>query len=193
MLRRLTLGFALVTAAAVAVSACSSNDSNSTISIGPNFPSQTLYATNSTQNAINIYPPTTKGGAPAYQIGGSATTLSGPQYLTFDNLSNLFVTNYNVSASALFDRRDQGACDRQRLAVQLGNAQFQRSAARHRVSYMQPAVVASASPAPALVIAAVNAGAASGFTSQLRVLHGTARRSSKRSPVLIPDSTYRAA
>ncbi len=172
MLRRLTLGFALVTAAAIAVSACSSSDSNSTISVGPNFPSQSLYATNSTQNGVNIYPPGTKSGAgPAYQIGGTATTLSGPQYLAFDNLSNLFVTNYNVSAntSSIVEIKALATGD-----VLPYNSVTLNSNIRPRgISfYLQPAVTASASPVPALVVAAVNAGASSGFTSQLLFFTG---------------------
>jgi len=100
MLRRLSLGLVGLSLAA-AVAACNSNDStalNGGLGIGPNFPSLTLYAANSTQNAIGIYPPgTASGSGPAYQIGGSNTTLNGPQYLAFDASSNLWITNYNTS------------------------------------------------------------------------------------------------
>ena len=44
MLRRLPLGFAGVITAAIAIAACSSPNATQTISVGPNFPSQTLYA-----------------------------------------------------------------------------------------------------------------------------------------------------
>jgi hypothetical protein len=95
MLRRLPLGFAGVFAAAIAIAACSSPDATQTISVGPNFPSQTLYAANVTQNAVNIYSPGPKSTAgPLYQIGGSNTTIAGPQYLTFDSQSDLWVTNW---------------------------------------------------------------------------------------------------
>lgn len=101
MLRRLAFGFVGVAMAAVAVSACSSSGSStSAISVGPNFASQTLYATNTNQNGVSIYPAGTASGAgPQYQIGGSNTTLAGPQYLAFDSLSNLFVSNWNASSS----------------------------------------------------------------------------------------------
>jgi hypothetical protein len=93
MLRRLTLGFAAVTAA-VAVVACSSNDTNP-ISVGPSFPAISLYATNTSQNGVSIYPPgTASGSGPVNQIGGSNTGLNGPQYLAFDSSSNLWVTNF---------------------------------------------------------------------------------------------------
>lgn len=99
MLRRLTVGFAGLTVA-VAIAACSSND-NTTISIGPNFPSQSLYATNSTQNAVSIYAQNaTSGAGPQYQIGGGNTTLNGPQYVAFDTSNDLFVTQYSASGSA---------------------------------------------------------------------------------------------
>src|SRR6185503_19191996 len=74
------------------------NALNGGLGIGPDFPPQTLYAANSTQNAIGIYPPTTAtGSGAAYQIGGSNTTLSGPQYLAFDTADDLYSTNYNAS------------------------------------------------------------------------------------------------
>lgn len=172
MLRRLTLGFALVIATGIAVAACSSSNANSTISVGPDFPSQSLYAANATQNAIGIYPPGTKtGSGPANQIGGSSTTIAGPQYLTFDNLSDLFLTNYNVSANS--------ASIIEIKALATGNVlPFNTVTLSANVRprgiafYMQPSVVASASPAPAFVVAAVNASANSGFTSQLQFFSG---------------------
>lgn len=93
MLRRLTLSFAAVTAA-VAIVACSSSDTKA-ISVGPNFPSQSLYASNASQNGVSIYPPgTASGSGPVNQIGGSSTGLNGPQYLAFDSTSNLWTANY---------------------------------------------------------------------------------------------------
>ena len=91
------LGFlALVMTAAFV--ACSSLGQTTGVNVGPNFPSKTLYATNSNQNAISIYTNgTTSGNGPAFQIGGSSTTLDGPQYLAFDRGSDLWVTNYNPS------------------------------------------------------------------------------------------------
>jgi hypothetical protein len=101
MLRRLTLGFAGVLTAAIAIAACSSPNATQTISVGPNFTAQTLYAANVTQNAVNIYTPFPKSTAgPQYQIGGGSTGLAGPQYLAFDANSNLFVTNWLSSTSA---------------------------------------------------------------------------------------------
>ncbi len=166
MLRRLTLGFALVIAAATAIVACSTNSTNSTLSVGPNFPSQTLYASNSTQDAVSIYPPGTATGAgPAYQIGGSQTTFTGPQYLTFDNLSNLYVTNYNVSSNAgsIVEIKTLATGNVLPLnAVRLGTDR-----ARGIAFYLQPSTVASASPAPAFAVAVVNSSASAGFTSQI--------------------------
>ena len=172
MLRRLTLGFALVSSAALAVSACSSSDSNSTISIGPNFPSQSLYAANSTQNAISIYPPGTASGAgPQFQIGGTSTTLSGPQYLAFDNLSNLFVTNYNATthASSIVEIKTLATGN----VLPLNSATLSSNVQPRGIGfYLQPAVTASTSPSPAFVVAAVNADANSGFTNQLMFFSG---------------------
>jgi hypothetical protein len=101
MLRRLTLGFAGVITAAIAIAACSSSNATQSISVGPNFPTQTLYAADVTQNAVNIYSPGPKSTAgPLYQIGGGSTTIAGPQYLTFDSLSDLWVTNWLSSTTA---------------------------------------------------------------------------------------------
>jgi hypothetical protein len=101
MLRRLTLGFAGVITAAIAIAACSSSNATQSISVGPNFPTQTLYAADVTQNAVNIYSPGPKSTAgPLYQIGGGSTTIAGPQYLTFDSLSDLWMTNWLSSTTA---------------------------------------------------------------------------------------------
>ena len=100
MLRRLPLGFAGVFTAAIAVAACSSSDATQTISVGPNFTSQTVYAADVTQNAVNIYTPDPKTTAgPQYQIGGGNTSIAGPQYLTFDSKNNLWVTNWFSSTT----------------------------------------------------------------------------------------------
>ncbi len=83
-----------------AIVACSSLGQTSGVNVGPNFPSKTLYATNSNQNAISIYTNGTKtGGGPTYEIGGSNTSLDGPQYLAFDRAQDLWVTNYNPSTN----------------------------------------------------------------------------------------------
>jgi sugar lactone lactonase YvrE len=94
MLPRLTIGFIVLTAA-IAVAACSSSSVGQSINVGPNFPTNAFYATNSDQNGISIYNAGQKGGSPAYEIGGSSTTLDGPQYIAFDKNHNLWVTNYN--------------------------------------------------------------------------------------------------
>lgn len=102
MLRRLTLGlFTLACAAAIA--ACSSGNTTVPSSggqpgLGPNFVTNTLYVTNTTQNAIEIYTPSPSANAtPQYQIGGSNTALSGPQYLAFDSQKNLYATNFSAA------------------------------------------------------------------------------------------------
>jgi hypothetical protein len=104
MLRRLPLGFAGVVAAAIAIAACSSSNATQTISVGPTFAPQTLYAANVTQNAVNIYatgsPAPNSTSGPLFQIGGSSTTMAGPQYIAFDSTSNLWVTNWLASTSA---------------------------------------------------------------------------------------------
>jgi hypothetical protein len=83
-----------------AIVACSSLGQTSGVNVGPSFPSKTLYATNSNQNAISIYTNGSKAGSgPTYQIGGSSTSLNGPQYLAFDRSQNLWVTNYNPSTN----------------------------------------------------------------------------------------------
>jgi hypothetical protein len=98
MLPRLTIGF-IVLAAAIAIAACSSYG-NASVNVGPNFPALTLYAANSNQNAVGIYTKGQKSGTgPANEIGGSSTTLNGPQYLAFDTAHNLWVTNYNPSTN----------------------------------------------------------------------------------------------
>lgn len=105
MLRRLSIGL-LSLAAAVAVAACSSSDttvpsSGGVPGIGPNFATNTVYVSNTTQNAVSLYlQPLSANSTPAYQIGGGSTSLSGPQYLAFDSAKRLFVSNYNASTNA---------------------------------------------------------------------------------------------
>ena len=103
MLRRLTLGFFILVCAAV-VAACSSTSttpsSGGVPGIGPNFTTNTIYVTNTTQQLLEIFTPAPGPSAtPQYTIGGSNTTLSGPQYLTFNGNKQLFVTNYNPATS----------------------------------------------------------------------------------------------
>ncbi|MDQ2872212.1 MAG: hypothetical protein M3R35_03670, partial [Candidatus Eremiobacteraeota bacterium] len=61
MLRRFSLGFFSLVCA-LSVAACSSSDTTPLSSggvpgIGPNFPTGTLYAASSTNNAVSIYAP----------------------------------------------------------------------------------------------------------------------------------------
>ncbi len=99
MLPRLTIGF-IVLSTAIVIAACSSYGSAS-VNVGPNFPPMTLYATNSNQNAIGIYNKGQKTGTgPSFEIGGTTTTLNGPQYVAFDVVKNLWVTNYNPSTNS---------------------------------------------------------------------------------------------
>lgn len=97
MLRRIVaLSFGLLAGATLA--ACSS--STAPISIGPNFNTLSLYVTNSTQNAISIYPPNPSSATqPINQIGGSNTQLNGPQYDAFDASKRLYVSNYNAGTT----------------------------------------------------------------------------------------------
>jgi hypothetical protein len=101
MLRRLTLGLAGLSLAAAFV-ACNSNTTlNGGVGVGPNIPTGTLFAADSSRNGIAMYLPTAASGAsPSFEIGGSSTTLNGPQYLAFDSSKNLWVTNFNPSTSA---------------------------------------------------------------------------------------------
>ncbi len=63
--RRTSLAFVTVMMGA-AVVACSDLGQTSGVNIGPNFPSKTLYATNSNQNAISIYTTAAKNGGRPY-------------------------------------------------------------------------------------------------------------------------------
>jgi hypothetical protein len=102
MLRRLTLGFVVLSLAA-AFAACSTNQTvlNGGLGIGPDFKTGSVYAAIASINAITIYPaPIANATAPAYQIGGTTTTLDGPQYLAFDGLDELWSSNFDASTSA---------------------------------------------------------------------------------------------
>ena len=101
MLRRLTLGlFTLACAAAIA--ACSSGNTTVPSSggqpgLGPNFSTGTLYVSDTTQNAIEIYPSPAASATPQYAIGGSNTTINGPTYMAFDSSKRLYVSNSSAS------------------------------------------------------------------------------------------------
>ena len=101
MLARLTPGFFLLALAAV-VAACSSTSttpsSGGVPGIGPNFAPKTVYVADTTGQAIEIFAPNPAAGSiPQFAIGGSNTTMNGPQYLAFDANKNLLVTNYNAA------------------------------------------------------------------------------------------------
>lgn len=105
MLRRLTLGL-FVLASAATIAACSSSDttppsSGGVSGIGPNFPTNTIYVANTTQRLIDLYLPSPGPSAtPQYTIGGSNTTISGPQYLAFNDKKQLYVTNDTPNGTA---------------------------------------------------------------------------------------------
>lgn len=101
MLARLTLGFFLLACGAM-VAACSSTtatpSSGGVPGIGPNFATNAVYIANTTGETISIFGPSPAASAsPAYAIGGTSTTMNGPQYLSFDSSKHLFVTNYNAA------------------------------------------------------------------------------------------------
>jgi hypothetical protein len=107
MLRRLTLGlFTLASVAAVA--ACSSGNTTvpSTGGVpgnGPNFPTNTIYVSNTTQNDIELYPPSPGPSAtPQFLLTSSLSspTLSGPAYLAFDSSKRLYATSYAPANSS---------------------------------------------------------------------------------------------
>ena len=94
MLPRLSIGF-IVLSSVIAFAACSSAGINNPVNVGPNFPTDSFYATNSVQNGISIFTVNQKGGGPAFNIGGSQTQLNGPQYIAFDKQNNLWITNFD--------------------------------------------------------------------------------------------------
>jgi hypothetical protein len=104
MLRRFGQGFAALVVAVFAA-ACASGGTgggvNNVISVGPTFAPMSVYAANASQDGIEIYAAgAATGASPVFQIGGSSTNLIGPQYLSFDSTSNLWVSNWNASNSA---------------------------------------------------------------------------------------------
>lgn len=176
MQRRLTQGFVML-ATAVAFAACSSNDS-APISVGPNFPSQSLYASNSTQNAVSIYPPGTKSGSgPSYQIGGGSTTLNGPQYLAFDASSNLWSTNWTANGTGTVVEIKALATGN--VLPLFSSGQFGITFARPRGLAFGTSVIGSTS-STFLVLANVDPSYPAGFTSQLVFLN----------PSTIPAAPY---
>ena len=104
MLRRFGQSFAALVVAVLAA-ACASGGAgggvNSIISVGPTFAPMSVYASNSTQNGVEIFAAgAATGSTPINQIGGSSTNLLGPQYLSFDSTSNLWITGWNTANSA---------------------------------------------------------------------------------------------
>ena len=101
MLRRSFPGLIFALACAAAFAACSSSgtsipSSGGVQGLGPNFVTNTLYVTNTTQNVLELYTPSPVAAAtPQYAIGGSNTQLNGPLYDAFDSTRRLYVTNYN--------------------------------------------------------------------------------------------------
>jgi hypothetical protein len=114
MLPRLSIAF-IVLSSVIAFAACSSAGINNPVNVGPNFPIDSFYATNSVQNGISIFTVNQKGGNPAYEIGGSNTQLNGPQYIAFDAKNNLWVTN--------FDKQSQSGAIVEIEALATGNVQ----------------------------------------------------------------------
>ncbi|GAC1391052.1 MAG: hypothetical protein NVSMB31_08240 [Vulcanimicrobiaceae bacterium] len=104
MLRRIAIGISSISLVAV-LAACSSGNtalsSGGNPGIGPNFTTGSAYVTNSTQNAISIYPPNaTSASTPINQIGGSNTQMNGPQYAAFDAKKQIYVTNFSAGAQS---------------------------------------------------------------------------------------------
>ncbi len=104
MLRRSFPGLIFALACAASFAACSGGNgtygsvpsSGGVQGIGPNFVTNTLYVTNTTQNVVELYTPSPVAAAtPQYAIGGSNTQLNGPLYDAFDSTRRLYVTNYN--------------------------------------------------------------------------------------------------
>ncbi|HEX5275823.1 MAG TPA: hypothetical protein VFW34_11195 [Candidatus Rubrimentiphilum sp.] len=104
MLRRSFPGLTFALACVASFAACSGAggtyggvpSSGGVTGIGPNFVTNTLYVTNTTQNVVELYTPSPVAAAtPQYAIGGSNTQLNGPLYDAFDSTRRLYVTNYN--------------------------------------------------------------------------------------------------
>jgi hypothetical protein len=164
MLRRFAFGFAGILAAAVAVSACSSNDATQTISVGPNFAAGTLYLTNPTQDALEIYPPTPANGAgPQYDLTSSGN-LTGPQSVAFDSALNVYVANWNASTNAGSIAEFKTYATGGVIPV---NAVSMTQRPRGMVGYSFTFAGAS-TPTDVLAIAAVDPTQPSAFSNQIR-------------------------
>ncbi|MHB8148022.1 MAG: NHL repeat-containing protein [Vulcanimicrobiaceae bacterium] len=167
MLRRLTLGFVSLAAAGAFV-ACSSNGTNP-ISVGPNFPTASLYATNTSQNAVSIYLPGTASGAgPTNQIGGSNTQIAGPQYIAFDSFGDLYVTNYAQSTGLASIVVIKALATGNVLPI---NVTTQIAHPRGIAVFAYPTT--STTPNPQLAVSNVNAAAGTGVTSQILLYNAT--------------------
>lgn len=106
MLRRLSPGLIFALACAAVFAACSSGDttvpsSGGVPGQGPNFVTNTVYVSNTTQNVIEIFTPSPgPSSTPQFAIGGSNTQLNGPQYAAFDSSKHLYVSNFNPGTQA---------------------------------------------------------------------------------------------
>jgi hypothetical protein len=106
MLRRSFPGLLFALACVAAFAACSSSyntvpTSGGVPGIGPNFPKNTIYVLNTTQNVIELFTPSPGPSAtPQFAIGGSNTQMNGPQYDAFDSSQRLYVTNWNPGTAA---------------------------------------------------------------------------------------------
>jgi len=167
MLRRLTLGFVSLAAAGAFV-ACSSNNTNP-ISVGPNFPTASLYATNTSQNAVSIYlPGAASGSGPSNQIGGSNTQITGPQYIGFDSFGDLYVTNYAQSTGVASIIVIKALATGNVLPIN-GTTNVQHPRGIAVFSYP----TTGSTPSPQLAVSNVNSAAGPGMTSQVMLFNGT--------------------
>jgi hypothetical protein len=171
MLRRLAFGFAGLITAAIAIAACSSKDATQTISVGPSFAPQTIYAANVSQNAINIYPSPGTTSGPRYEIGGTSTTLAGPQYMAFDSHSNLWVTNWlSSTGTGLLVEFEASATGNVTpyQAYSLGTARPRGIANARLIPY------GSTTTSNVLAVAVVDPTQLPGYTSGLQLYSGAA-------------------
>jgi len=142
----------LSTIAAAGLIACSS--STGAISVGPNFTTLSLYVTNSTQNAISIYPPNPNSSTmPINQIAGNNTAMNGPQYVAFDSSKRLYVSNYNAGTTVgtVTVYAAQATGNVIPVATITGNLTSLGSARGIGVDSVDNIYVANVGPAPGLV------------------------------------------